>query len=161
MFKKEYTIDELMKAENDMQNFVADKFLQYVSDDENRRFLAKEYKTLNPNRIKYLVEDAAEFAGCGMTQGEVDTDAFQHIFDGIKFSIEDILGYIDDPQEFKNYFNIELYPHILNFENLNENSVRAFAEREYVKQIMKKYKEIPGYDFKTAMEDMTKLMKAA
>lgn len=161
MFKEEYTIEELIKAEWEMQDIVANKFLQFIADDDNRSFLIKEYRTTNQSRIKYLVEDAAEFAGCGVTQGEVDMDAFQYILNGIKFSLEDILDYIDNPQEFESHFKLELYPHILNFENLNENSVRAFAEREYVKQIMKKYKEIPGYDFKAAMEDMTGLMKVA
>lgn len=161
MSKQEYTIEELIKAEGKMQYFIADEFLRFVANDDNLDFLMKEYKTSNPEKIKQLVIAVEQNIEWGLPLDAMHIDYAQSFFEGIKFSLEDILAYIDDPKEFEAEYKMELSPHVLNFQYMNEYCVREFVEREYVKQIMKKFKEIPGYDFKTAMEDMTELMKAA
>lgn len=161
MSKQEYTIEELIKAEGKMQYFIADEFLRFVANDDNLDFLMKEYKTSNSEKIKQLVIIAAQNVEWGLPLDAVHVDYAQSCFEGIKFSLEDILAYIANPQEFKSDYRVELSPHVLNFQYMNECCVRELVEREYVKQIMKKYKEIPGYDFKTAMENMTELVKAA
>lgn len=161
MLKQEYTIEELIKAEEEMDKIVMNKFMQFVSNPDKNSFLENEYKPKNIWQIEYVVSLTSGYARYGTKPDAVDDDLLQSIQDRIKFSLDDVLFYIDDPVAFERNYRIELVPHALNLEHLNENSVMEFAERGYIKQIMKKYYDNPEYDYETAIEDMAELLKIA
>lgn len=93
------SVDELKEAEQALKEFVAEKYLHYLSACEDT--LSRKYKITKRDK-KALFDKVQEDS---KTEEEIDKETFNNLVKRIRFTTEQICEYVTDPESYK-----ESYP---------------------------------------------------
>lgn len=94
------SVDELKEAEQELKEFVAEKYLHHLSACEDT--LSRRYKITKRDKKEMFDEVQKD----SKTEEEIDKETFDNLVKSIHFSTEQICEYIADPEYYKESYPI-------------------------------------------------------